>query len=183
MKGQTMTRRLVTAGLLALALGWLGVAQAGQLYDSFGAQSPKIIQPDDTVASEWDQSAAAKKVTKATLDACERLPESLCVTEERYLTIPIGGTTAMISADQLYKSGPGYVRGISCSSDALATAGTITLRDNTAAGAGNILWEQDIQALAYTPGMIREDLHTPFAVGLYLDFTTTADVKCIVRFR
>lgn len=104
-------------------------------------------------------------------------------TEERYMTIPIGGTGAMIAADQLYKSGPGYVKGISCSSDATATAGTITLRDNTAAGAGNILWEQDILAIAYTPGMIREDLQTPFSIGLYLDFTTTADVKCMVRFR
>ena len=66
---------------------------------------------------------------------------------------------------------------------ATATAGTITLRDNTAAGAGNILWEQDILAIAYTPGMIREDLQTPFSVGLYLDFTTTADVKCMVRYR
>lgn len=115
--------------------------------------------------------------------ACERVTDGVCVVEEHYLTIPIGGTTAMIAADQLYKSGPGYVRGISCSSDATAMAGTITLRDNTAAGAGNILWEQDILAIAYTPGMIREDLQTPFSVGLYLDFTTTADVKCMVRYR
>jgi len=26
-------------------------------------------------------------------------------------------------------------------------------------------------------------LQTPFSIGLYLDFTTTADVKCMVRFR
>lgn len=115
--------------------------------------------------------------------ACEDITNDVCKVEERYSNIPIGGTTAMIAADQLYKSGPGYVRGISCSSDATATAGTITLRDNTAAGAGNILWEQDILAISYTPGMIKEDLQTPFSVGLYLDFTTTADVKCMVRFR
>lgn len=123
------------------------------------------------------------KVTQGTTEAGEDVSNDVQKAEERYLTIPIGGTTAMIAADQLYKAGPGYVRGISCSSDALATAGTITLRDNTAAGAGNILWEQDILAAAYTPGMIREDLHTPFAVGLFLDFTTTADVKCLVRYR
>lgn len=131
-------------------------------------------------------SDAYGQVVRAFLNellACEHIIEGVCVVEERYLTIPIGGTTAMIAADQLYKSGAGYVRGISCSSDATATAGTITLRDNIAAGAGNILWEQDILAIAYTPGMIREDLQTPFSIGLYLDFTTTADVKCIVRFR
>ena len=124
------------------------------------------------VAATLEQTAAGEDVTN-----------DVQKVEERYLTIPIGGTTAMIAADQLYKSGPGYVRGISCSSDATATAGTITLRDNTAAGAGNILWEQDILAIAYTPGMIKEDLQTPFSVGLYLDFTTTADVKCMVRWR
>lgn len=103
-------------------------------------------------------------------------------TEERYLTIPIGGTDAMIAADQLYKSGPGYVRSITCYSDATATAGTIALRDNTAAGAGNILWSFDVLAIAYnTPFTV--DLQTPFSVGLYLDFTTTADMKCMVRFR
>ncbi len=115
--------------------------------------------------------------------ACERFPEQVCVVEERYLTIPIGGTDAMIAADQLYKSNAGYVKGISCSSDATATAGTIALRDSTVAGSGNILWSQDILAIAYTPGMIREDIQTPFSVGLFLDFTTTADVKCMVRFR
>ena len=116
-------------------------------------------------------------------DACERVIEGVCVVEERYLTIPIGGTDAMIAADQLYKSNAGYVKGISCSSDATATAGTIALRDSAVAGSGNILWSQDILAIAYTPGMIREDLQTSFSVGLFLDFTTTADVKCMVRFR
>lgn len=114
--------------------------------------------------------------------ACERFPEQVCVVEERYLTIPIGGTDAMVSADQLYKPGSGYVRSITCYSDATATAGTITLRDNTAAGAGNVLWSFDVLAVAYnTPFTV--DLQTPFSVGLYLDFTTTADMKCMVRYR
>lgn len=120
--------------------------------------------------------------TLATMQAGEDVANDVQKTEERYLTIPIGGTTAMIAADQLYKSGPGYVRGITCYSDATATAGTIALLDNTAAGAGNTLWSFDVLAVAYnTPFTV--DLQTPFSVGLYLDFTTTADVKCMVRFR
>jgi hypothetical protein len=123
-----------------------------------------------------------EKMSLGTLLACERLIEGVCVVEERYLTIPIGGTTAMIAADQLYKSGLGYVRSITCYSDATATTGTIALRDNTAAGAGNILWSFDVLGIAYnTPFTV--DLQTPFSIGLYLDFTTTADVKCMVRFR
>ena len=114
--------------------------------------------------------------------ACERFPEQVCVVEERYLTTPIGGTTAMIAADQLYKSGPGYVRSMTCYSDATATAGTIALLDNTVAGAGDVLWSFDVQAVAYnTPFTV--PLQTPFSVGLYLDFTTTADMKCMVRYR
>ena len=120
--------------------------------------------------------------TLATTLAGEDVSNDVQKTEERYLTIPTGGTTAMIAADQLYKSGPGYVRGITCYSDATATAGTIALLDNTAAGAGNTLWSFDVLAIAYnTPFTV--DLQTPFSIGLYLDFTTTADVKCLVRYR
>ena len=130
-----------------------------------------------------DLTNEACRSTIATTLAGEDVTNDVQKTEERYLTIPIGGTDAMIAADQLYKSNTGHVKGSSCSSDATATAGTIALRDSTVAGAGNILWSQDILAIAYTPGMIREDLDTDFSVGLFLDFTTTADVKCMVRYR
>ena len=170
MKQQYSTWLLVLALLLFGGVPW---AMADQI---------ELKQSDGTITKLGGVDDAAK-VTKSTTDACEDVLGEVCKVEERYLTIPTGGTTAMIAADQLYKSGPGYVRGITCYSDATATAGTITLRDNTAAGAGNILWEQDILAISYTPGMIREDLQTPFSVGLYLDFTTTADVKCMVRYR
>jgi len=136
----------------------------------------------ERLAQAWDVVSQAIKVTLATTLAGEDTVNGVLKTEERYLTIPTGGTDAMVSADQLYKSGPGYVRSITCYSDATATAGTIALRDNTAAGAGNILWSFDVLAIAYnTPFTV--DLQTPFSVGLYLDFTTTADVKCMVRFR
>ena len=129
-----------------------------------------------------DLTNEACRSTIATTLAGEDVTNDVQKTEERYLTIPIGGTDAMIAADQLYKSGPGYVRSITCYSDATATAGTIALRDNTAAGAGNILWSFDVLAIAYnTP--FKVDLQTPFSVGLYADFTTTADVKCMVQYR
>ncbi len=142
------------------------------------AQAQKMSGDNTNIDQDGDIGVKLNNVI-----ACERIVEGVCVVEERYLTIPIGGTDAMISADQLYKSNTGHVKGISCSSDATATAGTIALRDSTVAGAGNILWSQDILAIAYTPGMIREDLDTDFSVGLFLDFTTTADVKCMVRYR
>ena len=122
------------------------------------------------------------EVSLSTTIAGEDVATDVLKVEERYLNIPIGGTTAMISADQLYNSGPGYVKGITCYSDATATVGTIALLDSTVAGSGNKLWEFDVLAVAYnTPFTV--DLQTPFSVGLYLDFTTTADVKCMVRYR
>lgn len=146
------------------------VATAGTLAPA-GGPTTGVLDADSNVGT-----------TLATTLAGEDVSNDVQKTEERYLTIPTGGTDAMIAADQLYKSGPGYVRSITCYSDATATAGTIALRDNTAAGAGNILWSFDVLAIAYnTPFTV--DLQTPFSVGLYLDFTTTADVKCMVRYR
>ena len=129
-----------------------------------------------------DLTNNACRTTAATTMAGEDVANDVQKTEERYLTIPIGGTDAMIAADQLIKTNEGYVRSLTCYSDATATAGTIALRDSTVAGAGNILWSFDVLAVAYnTPFTV--DLQTPFSVGLYLDFTTTADMKCMVRYR
>ena len=164
-------------------MGWAFLLTALLCVPSFALAGQKIdLRQSDGTITELGGDGSAAKTTLATTLACERIIEGVCVVEERYLTIPTGGTDAMVSADQLYKSGPGYVRSITCYSDATATAGTIALRDNTAAGAGNTLWSFDVLAIAYnTPFTV--DLQTPFSVGLYLDFTTTADVKCMVRYR
>lgn len=102
--------------------------------------------------------------------------------ESRWTNLPTGASTAMFSADTAIKNAPGLVHAITCYSDATATAGTIALLDNTAAGAGNVLWSFDVLAVAYnTP--FKVELDVPFAIGLYADFTTTADVKCMVQYR
>lgn len=169
-------------------LSIIAVLALSQISDVFASDcvvdtSTPTFMNGKRVDSRCDENARMK--TNATLSdtlAGEDVVNDVQKTEERYLTIPTGGTDAMISADQLYKSGPGYVRSITCYSDATATAGTIALRDNTAAGAGNILWSFDVLAIAYnTPFTV--DLQTPFSVGLFLDFTTTADMKCMVRWR
>ncbi len=102
--------------------------------------------------------------------------------ETRYTNIPVSGTTSRIANDQLYKSGPGYVKNISCFSDATATAGTIILYDNTVAGSGNIIWSFDVQAIGY-PIPFVVPLEVSFITGLFLDFTTTNDMFCTVSYR
>jgi len=180
-KDDNMLKRigvLVAAG--ALCLMWV-LADSAQAQCVVDTSTPTYANGQFLRYNPCDANGN-EKMSLGTLLACERLIEGVCVVEERYLTIPTGGTTAMISADQLYTSGPGYVKGITCYSDATATVGTIALLDSTVAGSGNKLWEFDVLAVAYnTPFTV--DLQTPFSVGLYLDFTTTADVKCMVRFR
>jgi hypothetical protein len=97
--------------------------------------------------------------------------------------MPSGGSTPKISADQLYATGAGVVKSIDCYSDAAATAGTIAVLDSTAAGSGIKIFEFDVLAVAYNPTGLKQDLNVPFSTGLYLDFTTTADMQCTVRYR
>lgn len=104
------------------------------------------------------------------------------IVETRWTNLPTGASTAMFSGDTAIKNSAGVVKDITCYSDAAATAGTIALRDSTAAGTGNILWSFDVLAVAYnTPFTV--PLEVAFATGLYADFTTTADVKCMIRYR
>lgn len=171
-------------------LSVIAVLALSQISDVFASDcvvdtsTPTFIN-GKRVDSRCDENGRVKVV--ATLEqtaAGEDVVNDVQKVEERYLTIPIGGTDAMIAADQLYKSAPGYVRGIECyGTDAAATAGTITLLDSTTAGTGNVLWSRTILAADYSIAGIKSDLQTPFAVGLYLDFTTTTDVSCIVRYR
>lgn len=172
-----MTRRLMGAALAALLLAWAGLALAAPVEEMH--RTDKLMTEHDGATGDIYLLTKLKSLL-----ACEDLLGGVCKTEERYSTIPVGGTDAMIAADQLYKSGPGYVRGIDCyGTDSAATAGTIALRDNTVAGAGNILWSRTILAADYSIAGIKADLQAAFSVGLFLDFTTTADMACAVRFR
>ena len=132
--------------------------------------------------STWPDPTYGVPVTQTTAQAGEDVANDVMKVETRVSTIPAGGTTAKVTADQLYKSGSGWVQYITCHSDATATAGTIAVLDNTSAGAGNVLYQFDVLAVAYnTPFWI--PINTSYSVGLYLDFTTTADVSCTLGYR
>jgi hypothetical protein len=122
-------------------------------------------------------------VVDASVRPGEDVLRDVVVVEERYITMPSGGSTPKIAADQLYATGPGLVKSIDCYSDATATAGTIAVLDSTAAGTGTKIFEFDVLAVAYNPTGLKQELNVPFSVGLYLDFTTTADMQCTMRFR
>ena len=119
--------------------------------------------------------------TLATTLAGEDVANDVQKVESRFSNLPTGATTSKMSADTAIKNAPGFLKRMTCWSDAVATAGNIKLLDNTAAGAGNVLLDFDVLAVAYLPFTIEFDV--PFSVGLYFDVTTTADLFCQVSYR
>ena len=86
------------------------------------------------------------------------------------------------SADASCKASAGFVHTVTCvSADAAATAGDIAIRDSTSAGAGTVVLDIAIPAAYFPPVTITLD--ESFTTGIYLDFTTTADVNCNVSYR
>ena len=118
----------------------------------------------------------AELVHLTTLGACEDQTNSVCKTE-----MQMSYSSPKI-ADYQVKASPGFVHAISCEgSDGVATAGTIILYDSLTE-AGSIIWQFDTFATAqYTPFTIILD--NVATIGLYLGYTTVADVRCNVSYR
>ncbi len=84
-------------------------------------------------------------------------------------------------ADALIKTGPGFLHALQFSqNDAAPTAGTIDVYDNTSAS-GTKLFSWTMTTAVFTPFSVILDV--PFAIGLYFDFTTTADVNVSASYR
>jgi hypothetical protein len=111
--------------------------------------------------------------TLATTLAGEDVTNDVLKVEQRFAPINV-------SADTLVKSGPGQLHLMTCSSDATATAGSIILYDNTAES-GTVLHTFTVAASYYQPFTIWFDV--AFSIGLYVGYTTTADVNCTVSYR
>lgn len=85
------------------------------------------------------------------------------------------------TGDTSVKASAGFLHAVTCGSDAAATAGTLAIRDATAAGAGTVVFLWTFTTTEVQPRTIFID--AVFATGIYLDFTTTADVTCTVSYR
>ena len=157
---QLMTGLLVSALLLVGGVPW---AMADQI---------ELKQSDGTITKLGGVDDAAK-TTLATTLAGEDVVNDVLKVEQRFAPINV-------SADTLVKSGPGQLHLMTCSSDATATAGSIILYDNTAES-GTVLHTFTVAASYYQPFTIWFDV--AFSVGLYVGYTTTADVNCTVSYR
>lgn len=113
------------------------------------------------------------RVTIGTLLSGEDQTNNVIKVEQRFGYLNVTG-------DVQVKSGSGFLHTITCSSDAAATAGTIIAYDNTAES-GTIIWTWTISATEIQPRTLTFDV--TFATGLYIGYTTTADVTCTVSYR
>ncbi len=88
---------------------------------------------------------------------------------------------AQMVADALVKTGPGFLHTITFSqADAAPTAGDIIVYDNTAES-GTVIFKSTWTTAVFYPTTITLDV--TFTAGLYVGFTTTADVSVTVSYR
>jgi hypothetical protein len=88
---------------------------------------------------------------------------------------------SLVAANAAVKSAPGFLHSLTFScNDAAPTAGTIDVYDNTAAS-GTKIFSWTLPATAFAPCSVIID--AVFATGLYVAFTTTADVNVTVSYR
>ena len=88
---------------------------------------------------------------------------------------------SLVAANTAVKSAPGVLHSLTFScNDAAPTAGTIDVYDNTVASGAKI-FSWTLPATAFTPCSVIID--ATFATGLYVAFTTTADVNVTVSYR
>ena len=114
------------------------------------------------------------KDTLATRIAGEDIANDVTKVEQRF-------AYAYCTADTAVKSGAGFLHTITFAcTDAAPTAGTIIIYDNTAES-GTIIHTFAPQTTWFPSFTITLDVS--FATGLYIGFTTTADVNVTVSYR
>ncbi len=136
-----------------------------------GQQGIVVLNPDGSnIGSE------ESPVTLATALAGEDIYNDVLKVEQRFT--PSGA----ITSDSLVKAGVGFLHSITISqADAAPTAGTITILDNTVAGSGTQLFSWNLTTAVFIPFTVIID--ASFSVGLFADFTTTADVNIFLSYR
>lgn len=95
--------------------------------------------------------------------------------------VELRGTPILVSTDTLIKSGSGLLYAVifQCN-DSAPTAGNIDIYDNTT-NSGTKLLSTAITTTFFMPDPV--PVNGTFSTGLYIDFTTTADVNVTLIYR
>jgi len=116
----------------------------------------------------------ALDTTLVTLAAGEDLANDVQKVEQRFSGLHV-------TADTLVKTGVGVLHSLTfAQTDAVPTAGTIIVYDNTAES-GTILYSETFDTTVFRGYTVVLDIS--FTTGLYVGFTTTADVGVTVSYR
>lgn len=114
-------------------------------------------------------------ITLATALAGEDLTNDVQKVEERF------SASGKLTGDTPVKSGAGFVHTVTFTcNDAAPTAGSVIIYDNTAES-GTELFNHTFTTTPFVPFSVTLD--STFATGLYVGFTTTADVNVFVSYR
>lgn len=129
----------------------------------------------EVLSSSFDDTNNNIAVTQDTLTAGEDLINDVQKVEQRF------SYTYCAGADTAVKSGAGFLHTLTFSQiDAAPTAGTIIVYDNTAES-GTIIFSSTWTTAVFFPTTITLDVS--FSTGLYIGFTTTADIGVTVSYR
>lgn len=132
------------------------------------------------MSGEWksnlmgNSTAVGLGVTQATKLAGEDLTNDVMKTEQRF-------NVQLVAADTLIKTGVGMLHTVTFTcNDAAPTAGSVIIYDNTAESGTQIL-NHTFTTTPFAPCTVIID--GTFTTGLYVGFTTTADVNVTVSYR
>lgn len=172
----------VTPGTAATSLGKAADSVAGATDTGVAAlmvrtDTPTTLTPADgdyarprlnSLGGQWSQEQFAP--------VYEDNVNGKAVVEHRYTP------SYKITADTLVKTGAGLLHSIiiTCN-DAAPTAGSIIFYDNTAES-GSELFNHTFTTTPFAP-LILSGYDVSFATGLYVGFTTTADVNVFLSYR
>jgi len=128
---------------------------------------------DENVAVKKDASGGIPVSLSSTI-AGEDITNDVMKVEHQY-------SYDHVTADTAVKSGAGFLHTLTFAcTDAAPTAGTIIIYDNTAES-GNIIYSETFDTTVFRGYTVTIDAE--FSTGLYVGFTTTADVGVTVSYR
>jgi len=112
--------------------------------------------------------------TLSTKLAGEDLTNDVLKTEQRY-------SFTRLAADGQVKAGAGFLHTLTFAcADAAPTAGSITVYDSLTE-TGTVIYSETFDTTAFRGFSVVLDVS--FSTGLYIGFTTTADIGCTVSWR
>lgn len=138
------------------------------------ANTTRTTLTEVTPVQHIDGAGTVGGVTLNTLQAGEDLTNDVTKVEQRF-------SYANISSDTAVKSGAGFLHTVTFAQiDAAPTAGTIIIYDNTAES-GTIIFSSTWTTAVFYPTTVTID--AAFSTGLYVGFTTTADIGVTLSYR